>query len=200
MTAKHTNNRTHHIYPVCISLFAASQLLLASCAVGSVPVLAFLTWNASSQDVLTAGYNSIEIVESGSFPDSASPGAAVSSDNTVAVRNTGTVPCFVRLKVIISNDRLAEHITYEGMNSGVWSSEKVGTAHYDPDTDDRLYGYYYYTRLLEPGSVSEPLLTGLSMDSGTDEEMLMNFGIDLYAESIQAGAAQAWQEAWEDLS
>ena len=192
-------NRDPIIRPIRISLFAAMQLILVSCAAGSVPVFAFLTWTASSGDVISAGHNSIEIIESGSFPEAVHPGTPVSSANTVSVRNTGTVPCYVRLKVIISNDSLAGHITLDGTNTAAWNASHAGSDVYDPEADSRLYGYYYFTEPLEPDSVSPPLLTGISIDSGTDEEMLMNYSIALYAESIQKGSYGSWEEAWEDF-
>ena len=190
-------SKTAKLIPAVISLLFIFRMLSCFSGLSGDRILAFLTCTVFSNDTLSVGTNTIEIQESGGFPDSVTPGSPTSSDNTVSVRNTGTVPCFVRMKIIISNSRLSDHITFNGLNTSLWDGSCHGPGEFDPDSDDRLFGYYYYTDPLDPGSETVPLLTGIYIDSETDESMLMNYGIRLYAESIQAGSDTSWRDAWE---
>lgn len=82
----------------------------------------------------------------------------------ISVANTGTVPCFVRVKVLVS-EKYEKYVSYSPQREGSWALEEDG--------------YWYYDRVLNPGETADELLaaldrTALNRDTGNGEEQEFN--------------------------
>ena len=105
------------------------------------------------------------------------------------VSNDGNLPVFVRVKIIANwVDENGNPMMYppEGsyhISTGSGWARTVSAA-------DPTEGYWYYDGLLEPGATTEPLITGVSVDGGEVELVLLS-------ETIQTNPADAVSEAWD---
>ena len=125
----------------------------------------FLHSNDSLRNVFTIGKNVSEITEEWTPPNrELRPGETCKK--VVRVSNTGTVPCYVRVFAEVSNPKTREVLDVD-YNTSCWSKKSDG--------------YYYYSRILNAGEVSEPLFTTLiAKENVTDFEMIC------YSETVQA--------------
>lgn len=163
---------------------------------------AYLTANRTLVNDFTVGENTVEIVEKFEPPSELKPG--VDFDKVVQVKNTGTIPCFVRVKVEFSDDRALQFckLDYQ-LSSKTWEKGNDG--------------YYYYTQPLPPYQpkaeggqeeigITKPLFTMVDMldeDSGHNkikEEDLIPFDIFVYTESCEQRGNESYVEAWKRAS
>lgn len=183
-----------------LALYAA----LCVCLLGGT-VMAFLSANKSATNQATTGLNTIELVQTGSFPAMPVNGAAASGDASVSVKNNGDLPCYVRLKVVVSNDDLAKKVTLSNLDSINWNTSFIDAGGYDTgdnssyDDGNNLYGYYYFENPIAAGESTTALFDGVSIAAGTDDVETLNYGISVYAESVQEGDSATWKDAWEDF-
>ena len=86
---------------------------------------------------------------------------------------------------------------------------------YIPATDETdgalLGGFFYYTKILEPGETTPPLISALCTDFGSSEpEHIKNFDVIVYSESVQTVEIKsglvyddtdpdAWKTAWRSF-
>ena len=133
---------------------------------------AYLTAADSARNVFTIGETEGKTEED--FPDP-DPSPGETSKKQAAIRNTGNLSAFVRVKLIYS-DGIAEALTeITGIDRSVWV--------YDPVTD-----YYYYTALIAPGEATADFMEGVTFltgDSGYTYEELTEFDLTIYAELYQ---------------
>lgn len=110
----------------------------------------------------------------------------------ISVANTGTVPCFVRAKVLVS-EKYGKYVSYSSGREGSWT---VG--------ED---GYWYYDAVLNPGESTDELLavldrTALNQDTENGEQQ--EFNVIVVQEETQAlydgdGNPYAdWNLTWKD--
>ena len=131
-------------------------LLLVLTAGGMMSIHAYFTDSAFVNNQFTVGNNTIEIV---------------TLDAGVAVHNTGSVPCFVR---VFAETETGTELTVVGSD---WSTKQ---------TD----GYYYFEKALEPKDADGDTTTPL---------VAQPEGLIFYAESIQAeGIATTALEAFKN--
>ena len=93
------------------------------------------------------------------------------------VRNTGDVPCYVRVFAEVQDPDIREKLEID-YNTSDWSAKQ-------PD------GYYYYNRILAVGESTEPLFTTLHP---TDE--LDSLNIICYSETVQSDGASSALDAF----
>lgn len=82
----------------------------------------------------------------------------------ISVTNTGTVPCYVRVKVLVS-EKYGKYVSYSSRSEGSWSQKEDG--------------YWYYGYILNPGETSSELLalldrTALGQDTENGQELEFN--------------------------
>lgn len=152
--------------------------------ISSMAVYGILTAKDRSVNTITAGDNEIQIVETYEPPKEIVPGQTITKN--VAIKNTGMVTCFVRVKVFLSNEELLPYLHFDYQN--VWI---LG-----PD------GYYYYPKPLSSGMCTSPLFTKVVIEPESDEAILQEMkqlSIDVYGESCQKGNAKEYGEAWKNI-
>ena len=185
-------------------MIACSGFLLITAFFGP-SIMAFLSSMTSADNEITTGLNTITLEKTGDFPAMPENGAASSGDAAVKITNTGDVPCYVRLKVIISNDQLAGLTTLQNLDLTHWSNKYIDPVGYDTgdnssyDNGSNLYGYYYFEQPLGEGESTTELFNGVNIAAGSTDVMCYNYGISVYAESVQEGDSSSWEDAWEDF-
>lgn len=111
-----------------------------------------------------------------------------------AITNTGESSCFVRAKVVWSDDLVKEHCTLD-WNTTDWVYN---------ETD----GYYYYKTKLQPKETTSYLFTYVSIDGEIETERLRTFDLSVLSDSVQTTRFlldgtqleyNTYQEAWADF-
>lgn len=94
------------------------------------------------------------------------------------VKNTGSVDCLVRVRLIISPQSLVNPATFNGIDSAKW--QKIGD-------------YYYYKGAVAPNATTGKIFTSISglTDSGgkfliTQYPEIKDFQVTIYQEAVQA--------------
>lgn len=178
--------------------FMAKSAVLAACVsvigLGGYAASAYLTDAAKIVNAFQPGENSTHITEDFPTPTPILPGTDSVISKKVIITNEASsgngVTCYIRAKIFYSTTDLGTY-TVQGMDSG-WVK----------GTD----GYYYYTKAVEPGASTAPLMTSLKIDGNTYNSNfnteLKEIEINIYEESYQAKEPDTqklltWQEAWE---
>lgn len=132
-------------------------------------IFAYLSAQTGKINRFTFGENVIETDEH--FPDpDPKPGGTVEKD--VKVKNTGDVPCFVRTKILFSND-----------DAGLVSTLDINTADWEKNNTD---GYYYYKHILPVNVSTSSLMKTVKIADNADLDGLDDFDIIVYSESVQS--------------
>lgn len=142
----------------------------------------------------TVGSTAIVIEEEFTPPPKLEPD--ISFVKKPEVVNTGNLPCYVRMRVDISNSDVIDYVTLKYLES-----DTVNTENWEYNTQD---GYYYYKEVLAANSRTEPIFTSVSIskykpDGETELTVadLEEFDISIYAESIQIeDDSISYMEAW----
>ena len=132
----------------------------------------------------TVGENTIEIIEEFDPEDEIDPG-----DSFVKkpwVKNTGSVPCYVRMWAEFNDNKVAEVASVDYNNSD-WTVKQSD-------------GYYYYKKVLQPGNTTKPLFTTVTIASDADPEILNEFDIIIFAESVQSEGYSSFDDAFNSLT
>lgn len=144
---------------------AISLALIASAAAAGT--LAYFTDAGTAHNIITSGTVDIEVVEKTlgddgeelPYPTDAitgiMPGTTVSK--IVRVKNTGTAPAHVRVKVSTVVTLADSTVDAEGAQ---YVSYEVNTA----DWTEKEDGYYYYNTSLAAGDTTEPLFEEVAFD------------------------------------
>ena len=141
-----------------IFILSLIALCVSLCLVGTV---AFFAADRTARNVITAGNLQIELVETDGnghpFEDvfGVIPGEKIAK--VVAAKNPSERPCFVRISV----DKRIQ------LAQGVTGTPDLSLVAMDFNTTDWIEqdGYFYYTRILNPGETTEPLFTTVSFDA-----------------------------------
>ena len=152
---------------------------------------AYLTDQDGTVNVLKAGYQHSEISEV--FPP-VSPTPLIKNPiytKKVQIVNNaseGNVPCYVRVRILYSNDDLARAVDLLDMDLTNWIYSSGD-------------GFYYYKNILMPGEATTPLFGRIQLlkDAAepTYQEQIEYLDLDVYEESIQAEGFADYQSAWE---
>ena len=176
-------------------VIAAILVVLAILGTGT---LAYFTTRVVTHNVITSGDIDIQLVETaiknGQEVDyvNNSTGLMPGQDHSkiVKVRNTGSNPAWVRLKVQIS-------ITDE---TGKALSDAVLDIDYDTGINgawEEKDGAFYYKQKLDPGNLTKPLFRTVSfLKSAGDEYQNAKIGIAVQAEGIQYENNTNYATAW----
>lgn len=165
-------------------LVPAACLIVAIASFGVT--YAYLTATDSVVNEFKVGENEIEIVEEFKPPEKLEPG--MSFDKMPSVKNTGGLPCFVRIRADFSDSEAEDFCILRYVykeNNEEKTLEPYNTFNWIKDDGD---GYYYYKGILEPGKETEPLFTEVFIKKDTKLAMI-DFDIIIYAESRQATEA-----------
>lgn len=92
----------------------------------------------------------------------------------ISVINTGTVPCFVRAKVLVS-EKYEKYLSCSSRREGSWTLEEDG--------------YWYYDTVLNPGETADELLTALDrvvLNQDTENGEQQEFNVIVVQEETRA--------------
>lgn len=138
----------------------------------------FLVSTDSALNRLSSGHNTAGIVESYAPPSSFAKGDEITKE--VKVKNEGSVPCYVRVFAEVSDPETRDAIELN-IDSSAWSEKSSD-------------GYYYYRKVLPPGSTTAPLLRTV-----TAKADIGGFKIICYSETVQAEGFANAQEAFAKI-
>lgn len=142
--------------------------LILTLLAGTVGINAYLTDADRVTNNISIGINTTEIVEEFTPPESLQP--EDSFTKKVQVKNIGSVDCYVRVFCEYSDSDFANLFTLD-MNTSDWSSKQSD-------------GYYYYSKILKPGELTQPLFTTVTYHG--QDEFKDSLDIIVYEESVQS--------------
>lgn len=140
---------------------------------------AYLSHVETKDNLITIGNNDIMIEEEFNPPKEWQPNTTYKKD--VKIRNTGTVPCFIRVYAVLSDTDIPATMDY---NSVKWTKGEGD--------------YWYYNDIVSPGAVTSSLITQVTIASA-DADQLKSFNIIIYAESIQAEGYKSINDAFSSI-
>lgn len=135
---------------------------------------AYLSHVETKDNLITIGNNDIMIEEDFIPPKAWQSNTTYKKD--VKIRNTGTVPCFIRVYVALSDKDVPGELN-------------IDTARWIQSSD----GYWYYNGIIEPGANSPSLFTKVTIRDANAEQ-LKTFDVIIYAESVQA---EGYSDIWD---
>lgn len=147
-------------------MFGIIFLLLALLSCGSV--FAYFTSQKEKVNAMTFGENVITTEEEFPEPDP-KPGDSVKKE--VSIKNTGDVPCFVRTKILFSNND-AENVSTIDINTTDWVKNADG--------------YYYYKKIVPVEKNTSLLMTAIKIADNANLDTLEDFEVIVYSESVQS--------------
>lgn len=152
----------------------SKRMIIATAAAASI--LAFsgvgATWAFMSsahegvQNAFTISDCKASIVEEFTPPDSVEPGDEITKE--VRVRNDGNTSCYVRTLVQFEDGSCEEWACIE-FNEDDWALEEDG--------------YRYYGEVLEPGELSPPVCTKVTIDPEAEQTQIESFNVIALCES-----------------
>ena len=102
-------------------------------------------------------------------------------EKDVKVRNTGSVPCYIRVYAALSDTTIPAHMDFDTKD---WTQ-----------ADD---GYWYHNSIVEPGAVTSSLFTKVTIED-IEIEQRKTFDIIIYAESVQAEGYRDIRDAFAGI-
>ena len=212
-----------------LGLLLAGALLVG----GLVGSLAYLQMMRKKPNQISIGTNTISVDEDFRAPKELQAGANVYKKE-VRVKNDGTVKAFVRVFLDFSDYDIGSKSFLAAEKTGTVSIpdeatfdeaksliEAAGYQSYEdffaggdrgddwifiPESEDNvLGGYFYYTKILEPGAKTEKLLDSVCTYFESADQ-IKSHQIYVYAESVQTydkdgnpyGEGQ-WRDAWKEF-
>lgn len=156
---------------IYIDILAAALLCIILITVTS----GFNIFADKAVNLLNFGDNRVTIEEDFGEHTSFIKGQSYTKD--VSVRNTGSVPCYVRVFAEVEDPDTASALSID-FNTTEW-------------TEKQSDGYYYYKEILDEGKTTTPLFTKLMAEAD-----ITDFRMICYCETVQAEgfgtAAQAF--------
>ena len=186
-------------------IFLTACLLVVGTSFGVT--YAYLTATDQKVNVFKVGENKIEVEEEFEKPTELSPNQIIKKKPLV--RNTGDIPCFVRVRVEFSDSDAAAFCEFMDGEKNVIAL---------PEGENWVKGkdgYYYYTKVLhpgepvtateanytgsgrKPGDATTPLFSKLHIKDGVSPELLIAFNVYVYAESReQKNPSDTYDMVW----
>lgn len=134
-----------------------------------------------------------EIGEEFPPPPTITPDKDTEIDKKIWVSNSpsgqvgNNADCYIRVSVGYSNSEIGKAVSMKNQDSTNWIYH-----------DD---GFFYYKNMVREGEATLPLCTGFMIDHTKVEKSywkyLEDFQIQIYEESVEAGAFKDYQEAWQ---
>lgn len=164
----------------------APKLLIAAVCAAMVGggVYAYLASSDQAINRIPVGVDRTEIVER--YDPPAKLEAGISFPKEVKISNTGKVPCYVRIKPLYTDEAALEYASVD-YNTSDW-------------VYDNSDGYWYYKYAVDPGGLTSPLFTTVTIDKNAAEDEIKDFDILVYHESYQKGTYDDYVTAWENYS
>lgn len=166
-----------------LSLASLCALLLV-CLFHAPPegARAYLTGRDGAENVFTTGENTSEVVEQ--FSQSSLTAGTNIFEKRVAVKNTGNIPCYVRVFLAFSDSSICglSELSADGKN---FYKEEAFQDHPGKGWTYGGDGYYYYASALQPGETTAELLQKVTT-TFPEGAKIRDFEIIVYEESIQA--------------
>ena len=158
-------------------------------------VLAYLTDSDSKNNKMNAGENVNEL--EGRY----SPPAEQKQDNTyekeIIVKNTGDVPCFVRVYVDLSDSEILDITQFSSDGNSFFPADPTKNnsfakqfgenskwTYISDDSNENVNGYYYYKEPVQPDESTEPLFSWVKTTYQIDENP-KQYEIITYSETVQ---------------
>ena len=162
--------------------------LCACCLVGVSPgtgSIAYLQDYDSAQNCFSVDSNESQIVETFTKPTALTRGTVI--NKKVAVKNTGDVPCYVRVRILPSSDPDAFQFDF---NTTDWTHDGSG-----------ISDWWYYKRVLNKNETTPNLITKATLLRDLDMEYINldagNAQIIVYEETAQAHGASTPKAAFQ---
>lgn len=189
-------------------------LLMAASA--TAVCLAGITWAYFShaqriKNSFLVGSNTIGITEEYIPPKKMEVGDNVFKKR-VQIKNTGTIPCFVRVFADFSDQEVKAWSQLSPDGSAYYAAEVYpdhlpdGWIYLTEEAEPLLGGYYYYTKPVDPGLKTIPLWEKIKTHFDTPEQV-RDFDILVYGESVQTldgvgaewSGPDPWRQAWAEF-
>lgn len=195
-------------------MMAAGALLMAA-ALGFEGTYAYFTYLREVRNRLSVGHNEITITEDYDPPEEITPGEDTSFYKKVQVRNTGPVPCYVRVRLEYSDSHMKQFCT-NVLKGNRAPAEEWGAVIEEFSGGAWIFGddgFYYCRDVLEPGETTGLLLEQVEVSVPEEQsDMVTEFEILVYGESVQtmvheygpngevtAVEAADYREAWDQI-
>lgn len=197
-----------------ISVFASALAL----SLGLSATLTYLGKTTEKKNKITVGHGDIEISETFTPPTEASMISKV--EKKFSVKNTGTVPSFARLYAEFSDSEVAgkAKVKLNNRNTSYITEEYTWAQFKELLSDDntsadslvlkqktkwryvsdssKLGGYFYYSKLLNPGDSSEELFDSVTVDfkkydaqsnviDNSNIDRIVDYEMIVYSEIVQ---------------
>lgn len=187
-----------------------------SAFIGFGATQAYLTYKRSVMNNFRVGYNEITVTEEYDPPDEIVPDEVTEFRKNIQIKNTGKVPCYVRVRMEYSDSDMKKFCTnilngnYIKADDYTNEIERISNGDWIYSDDDNCY---YYTKILEKDKKTSLLLDKVQiLVPKAEEGKLKEFEIYVYAESIQtminiensdgsivAREAEDYMEAWNQI-
>ncbi len=164
---------------IAVLLFAVVQFA------GYRAVSAYFTDRGQKNNSVSAGINSVEAEEPFDPPK---PGEkTVKAPRAV---NTGSVDCYVRGRIVLSDSRAEKFFDYytddnEGFNLSKWQ--------------EGADGWLYYKDILKVGQKTDPVFTHIRLNDGAEAEGGLEFDLDVMFESVQSDGFSDYKAAFQSI-
>ena len=167
--------KTHH--KSRLTAMAIATVMLLALAIGGT-----VAWLSTKGDPIINTFNPSEVA----CKVTESFNGTVKSN--VNVKNTGDTEAYIRVKLV----------TYRTNDDGQHIGGTAEIPAFTPGTGWVSYGgYYYYTKPVAPnGSPENALISSITLTGSYNDADGGHQAIDVMAEAIQSGPAQAVGEAW----
>lgn len=132
--------------------------------------IAYLQDKHQRENPFTVGFNETQIIEEFKKPSHLNPGMVFTKK--VFVKNTGDVPCYIRVRILPTSNPDAFVFDYDTEN---WTQDGSSTE-----------SWWYYNSVVQPGEKTGNLITEVSIREDLTGESSDNTQIIVYEESTQA--------------
>ena len=192
-------------------IFTAVAAALLTMALSAGGTFAYFRYLKSINNRVSVGTNTITINEDYSPPKKLEAGENVYTKD-VKVKNTGTIPCYVRVYAAFSDSTVMDksELSADGSTffpAGTYYENLPDGWEYVADAEDaELGGYYYYTNPVQAGKETPSLFKKVKT-TFADANEVQNYEIIVYAESVQIldkdgqefTGAMPWKSAWTEF-
>ena len=186
--------------------------IIAACAALSLGIgymagtSAYFTDAGSVTNEMSTGHNTTEIVETFTPPKTIPKNSETPYTKDVTIKNTGTVPCYVRVFLDFSDQTARDSSVVSGDGTNYYSMADYAShlpSGWAYVSTGNLAGYYYYTNILNPGETTNSLLKSVKTTLSNYESQ-NDFDILVHEELVQSDKAdgsgsQAYDAAWKEF-
>lgn len=185
-------------------------VIICACALGVLLLcvgvtLAYLGAAKKEENKVVVGKGDVSIEES-DWSQPSTQSMENTDNKSVDVKNTGTVPCFVRVYMEFSDSEVASVASVQGGNDNnyyAWESFKTTLANAtntvstdwkyvnSDTTNTKLNGYFYYTKPVASEASTTELIRSVKTDyNGNDNtdsniDKIKAYDIIVYSETVQ---------------